>query len=299
MLAFHLLSVSLGLLSVIAAPDPRPRKCGTTISDSELQAAEKHFRANAIAATSLRLRMAKSMLPKPLNVYWHAISSNETRRGGAISDETIAASIEVLNNAYKSTGVTFTLVQTTRTLNHTWFTEVSQDNTWQTDMKKTLRVGNSSDLNIYSVGFDSTGLLGYATFPQRYQDEPHNDGVVISPATLPGGWEPSFNLGHTLTHEVGHWFGLHHTFQGGCSGGGGDQVDDTPPEAYASSGCPIGRDTCDGDTLPDPIHNFMDYSNDECMREFTPGQGKRIRSQLRTYRGLDLPEDDRVAPDAS
>lgn len=113
------------------------------------------------------------------------------------------------------------------------------------------------------------------------------DGCVNLAGSLPNGGSRNYEMGLTAVHEVGHWMGLFHVFQGGraCGAGPGDFVDDTPPQWNATSGCPRTRrpDSCPEPGL-DSIFNYMDYSYDECMEEFTPGQierGTNIYNDLR------------------
>ena len=110
----------------------------------------------------------------------------------------IAEQISVLNEDYSSTGLSFTLANTTRTVNSQWFNQVGPSTTLQTTMKRTLRQGTKADLNVYTVGFVSgsgQGLLGYATFPSDYASNPTDDGVVILYSSLPGGTAAPYDEG--------------------------------------------------------------------------------------------------------
>lgn len=112
----------------------------------------------------------------------------------------------MLNADYADSGYSFTLAQTTRTLNADWFNNAGPGNDQQTAMKSALRVGGAATLNLYSVGFVSgsgQGLLGYATFPSSYAGAPKDDGVVFLYSSVPGGTTANYNLGRTVTHEVG------------------------------------------------------------------------------------------------
>jgi hypothetical protein len=75
------------------------------------------------------------------------------------------------------------------------------------DMKKSHRLGSAMDLNVYTISFSSTDSYGATTFPNYYEKEPKNDGVMLRYDTLPLVGKVPFNLGKTLTHEVGHWLG--------------------------------------------------------------------------------------------
>lgn len=142
--------------------------------------------------------------------------------------------------------------------------------------------------NIWVCNLSS--LLGYAQFPisdleglEEYQSEiAATDGVVISFDAFGSIDDGNFNLlsgfnkGRTLTHEVGHFFGLRHIWgdNSSCSSTT-DYVDDTPKQNDDTNGCPSHPQTSCSTTKM--FQNFMDYTHDPCMNIFTQGQMARMR----------------------
>ncbi len=144
-------------------------------------------------------------------------------------------------------------------------------------------------LNIWVPVNLKDNLLGYATFPTWLPWAPQNDGVVVNGNNFGVGFgtpASSYNLGRTATHEVGHWFGLYHTFEAGCAGlnpqscmSSGDEVCDTPPTGGPVFGCPLyPRNTCTETPTDhnDQTMNYMDYTDDRCMYMFSAGQKDRM-----------------------
>jgi len=257
--------------------DASQRTCGT-----------RNLSLDEIAGIELRLaeRSGISELTPShvIPVYFHIIHrANGT--GGAVTQTQINNQIAVLNAAYAPSSFSFQLAAVDNSNNDSWY--VTTGGTSERQMKTALRRGGSNALNIYTNEMGG-GLLGFATFPSDYSRNPALDGIVILFSSLPGGTAVPYNLGDTATHEVGHWMGLFHTFQGGCARQttGGDGVSDTPAERSPAFGCPTGRDSCTGSRFPgvDPILNFMDYTDDACMDRFSAGQNSRMNSMWNSFR---------------
>ena len=231
-------------------------------------------------------------------VYWHIITtSNGTPYVGSL----VPAQMQVLNDTYAGSKFAFELKSIDEASNDAWFF-AAQGSADERAMKKALRKGGPESLNIYTTNGDV--FLGWATLPFHYRWTLSFDGIVIWWAAMPGTGlayahpgEPdgvlTYDQGDTVTHEVGHWLGLQHTFapnsgavgnQGACVHPG-DVVKDTPIEAAPSNFC-VAHDSCVGTPFPgdDSITNFMNYTDDVCMQEFTAEQTKRMRKQWHAFR---------------
>ncbi|KAL8699686.1 MAG: hypothetical protein Q9224_001305 [Gallowayella concinna] len=271
--------------------------CDTQQPDEALRSIHQELSAQK------KLRKVKPRDPESflIETYFHFVVAEDTAADYTpeLRTNLATAQINALSTAYAPMGISFNLHPASFNINSTWATNADE-----TTMKTALRQGNYSALNIYfqsnlsSPGLQSDPnnfLLGYCELPTQMtrttcssqgscntkSTQPlyyKSDGCNVVLATMPGGGMQMYDKGMTAVHEVGHWFGLLHTFQGNdcAQGSSGDYIDDTPQEMVATDGCPVGKDTCPGMKGVDPIGNYMDYSSDECYTGFTPLQRERI-----------------------
>jgi hypothetical protein len=264
-----------------AAP-PAKERCGTRQPSLE--------EVDQIEQQIARAR-AKVKTTDTIPVWVHVISKGTGFANGEVPDDMIRAQMRVLDDSYAGrtggagSGFGFQLVGITRTLNQAWFESMATNVEIETEAKRVLHRGGPETLNIYTV--DGGPYLGFAYYPSILSTPAYAilDGVVLDWRSLPGGTFDIYSEGDTATHEVGHWLALYHTFEGKCSGKN-DLVSDTPAEFAPAFLCPVGRDTCEGASKPgaDPIFNFMDYSQDSCMYQFTGGQVQRMRAAWAAFR---------------
>jgi pregnancy-associated plasma protein-A len=279
-LVLALVLASVTWTSTIAAP-PKER-CGTRQpSLGEVEQIEQQIARGG----------SKVKTTVTIPVWIHVIAGGPGFENGEVPEDMIRAQIRVLNDSFAGrtggagSGFGFQLAGVTRTQNQTWFDSMATNFDLELHIKRRLRRGGPETLNIYTV--DGGPYLGFAYFPNvlASPDYAPLDGVVVDWRSLPGGTFEIYSEGDTATHEVGHWLALYHTFDGKCSTKS-DYVDDTPAEFSPASRCPVGRDTCTAASKPglDPIFNFMDYTQDSCMYEFTTGQVQRMRAAWATFR---------------
>jgi Pregnancy-associated plasma protein-A len=215
--------------------------------------------------------------------------------GGPVTDAQVIEQIKVLNDSYSGatggydTRIRFDLETVERTTQR--YVDVAYGSANEAAAKKILfdKYPGANRLRIVFTSLED-GLLGWATFPFDYEAKPAMDGLMVLSASLPGGSAAPYNEGDTLTHEVGHWVGLYHTFQNGCNAPG-DSVKDTPrvaspnfeaPPVGSVDSCKTGPGTLPN--LPDLTQNFMDYTDDVAMDSFTHHQAWRAGWMTAKYR---------------
>ncbi len=244
-------------------PDPTPLEMERVGVAMGRWAEERGARATGVGGT--------------IQVAFHVITGS---RQGQVSDGQIAEQIAELNRDYEGTGYRFALASVDRTEHDGWFRMIPGTGN-ERHAKQGLAIDPAHRLNIYTCR-PGARLLGWAYFPWSAPEDHYIHGVVVHFGSMPGGYLSRYDLGRTVVHEVGHYLGLLHTFQGGCTPPG-DFVDDTPFEAGPAFECPDGLDTCPDPGL-DPTHNYMDYGRDPCLTEFTAGQDARMDGIVPVYR---------------
>ena len=222
-----------------------------------------------------------------LNEDFNAISGSPGAPGTNCQIEFVLASVDPSGSA--TNGITYSD-------NSTWFNDGG-------GYYNSLAWDTSRYMNVYTN--TASGALGYvpALGCSNIDGQAQDRIVILYSAIGNCATSSPYNLGRTLTHEVGHYFGLEHTFAGGCSSSSncnnnGDLICDTLPQQSPTSSC-SSSSSC-GQSHNNQ-RNYMDYSIDSCMNQFTYEQHLRMRCNLEHYRvqlpctdctGSGIPEND-------
>ena len=275
--------VLLAAVAASASAQTSRRRCGTPPLTAQQRAAVEAATSQRMSAFDVSAARVAGSVSIP--VWFHVINKGTGISNGDLPTSMLSEQVNVLNSSFNgttggaNTPFRFFLAGVKRRTNATLF-DACADSARAAEVFSG-RVGGAETLNV--VTCNPASLFGFAYYPWWYSQSPATDGMVIHYGTFPGStWEP-FNRGDTSVHEAGHWLGLYHTFEGGCTTTN-DQVADTPAEAAAHYGCPAGLDSCPSLPGPDPLRNFMSYFDDDCIWEFTAGQSSRMDTQHATYR---------------
>lgn len=226
-----------------------------------------------------------------------------------VSMEMIERQLNLVNSVFNQENISFQLASVD-SVNNTDWNELGMDYyepAIAEAMYDSLGQSPETHMNLYIIFEPQSGnywdMLGEATFPWKRISGKFQDHVTINCITLPGFLPHSVEKngqGKTLIHEIGHYLGLYHTFEGNsgyCSDSNdndgcyyGDRVPDTPAQRIChygdceANGQILVYNTCSQDPGDDPLNNYMGYNDDKCLTHFTPGQINRAFVMVSAHR---------------
>ncbi len=244
-------------------------------------------------------RRMEPVIPVVVHIVWHSSSEN-------VSDEAVLSQVEALNQDFNGenedlsevpdefkpfisrAGIRFCLaaedeegrptsgivrVQTEKETigmhEALFFSVWGGSDAWDTERYLNIWVANTGDV-----------ITGYGSYPG--QVETKKQGIVVHPKYFGRNNSKRYNRGRVAVHEIGHFLGLRHIWDGNADCDTDDGVADTPLQQQAYTGCPAYPQVSCGSS--DMFMNFMDYVDDDCMVMFTQGQMERVVNTIEIFR---------------
>ena len=246
-----------------------------------------------VQGTSVKTRTTPRVLCTrcvTIDMVFHIIGTSDSNAARLWTDTAIQEEVKRVNQHFAVTPFRFSSVpRIVRTTNKVWGQASIGSASTREEIVESLRFGGADVVNIFVTDGTCKTTGGYGTYPHDHGFFPPNqyskrDYIFICATDLGHMYDDVYQT--LITHELGHWLGLLHTFEGdSCNPlNEGDGVDDTPQHLENSDDASCGEKINSCPSLPglDPVSNFMNYAS--CRNQFTPGQIDRMYSQFNTYR---------------